>query len=319
MFAMAADLEPTLASRVKSVASDHVSGASVLTRQAIDILTEACLCDRATVDTVACALCAAQPAMAPVWNVAALAAGADGLNGVQNFTVQFERSPSALARVLRRLLMMGRNGPGHDVGPMVIATVSASKSVQFCLKVLAKTTELHVVCTEARPLLEGRRMAADLAHSGISTTVCTDAGIGAVVEASMPQLEAVIVGADAVAPRWFINKCGTRQLVTTAASLGVPAYVVASRDKFINSILAAELRPNEGPPEEIWDAAPLGVTVANPYFERVPIDSAAMFITDVGAVGPGSVPDLCQSIVNVSDSTHLVEMVRRNLDDHNPQ
>ena len=91
-------------------------------------------------------------------------------------------------------------------------------------------------------------MATDLVADGISTTLCTDVGIGAVMATTGPQLEAVVVGADAVAPRWFINKCGTRHVVEVATGLGVPSYVVATRDKFIRETLADELRSNQGPP-----------------------------------------------------------------------
>ena len=74
---MAADLDPALAVRVRAVADDHLSGASRLTQVAMEILLDAHRVGDG--DAAACALCAAQPAMASVWNAAAVAVGADGL------------------------------------------------------------------------------------------------------------------------------------------------------------------------------------------------------------------------------------------------
>ena len=309
-FTVSSDLDPTWVARVAAIAADHRSGASTLTPKAIQILIDAHRMDTDTVDAVAAALCTAQPAMASVWNAAAVAVGDGGLDAIQRLATQVQRAPEALSRLLTDLLLT-RACPRDVSGPLVVATVSASESVRVCLEALCAQTELRVICAEARPLMEGRQIATELAGAGVPTTVCTDVGIGAVIEGTGAQLEAVVVGADAVASRWFVNKCGTRQLVDVAASLGVPSYVVASRDKFIHEVLADELRPNQGPTDEVWADPPRGVTVANPYFERIPVESVATFVTDSGFLGPASVPDLCQSVVSRSDSVRLATIVRR--------
>ena len=263
------------------------------------------------VDAAACALCAAQPAMASVWNAAAVAVGADGLCRLQRLNQQVRRAPRVLARVLTDLLLTRDEAARALSAPLVVATVSASASVRVCLEALSERTRLEVICTEARPLLEGRRMAADLVGAGIPATLCTDAGIGTVMAEAGPALQAVIVGADAVTPRWFVNKCGTRHVVEVAASLGVPSYVVGSREKFITEILADELRSNRGTPEEVWAHPPPDVTIANPYFERIPVELVAMFVTDAGPIGPASVQGLCQSVMSQADLARLVGIIRR--------
>ena len=307
---MAADLDPALAARVDVVAADHLSGASSLTHVAMEILIDALRAGAGTVDAAACALCAAQPTMASVWNAAAVAVGPSGLDRLQRLDQQVRRAPPILARVLTDLLLTRSERQYAESRTLVVATVSASASVRVCLEALSERTSLHVICTEARPLMEGRQMATNLVDAGIPATVCTDAGIGAVMEATGPQLEGVIVGADAVAPGWFVNKCGTRHVVEVAAGLGVPSYVVGSRDKFIRDTLADELGGSQGPPEEVWEHPPPGVAVANPYFERVPVELAAMFVTDVGPLGPASVSELCQSVVTRSDSDRLAGIIR---------
>lgn len=313
---MPADLDPTLVARIDSIAGDHLSGASLLTRKAVAILVDAHRAGADTLHAAASALCLAQPTMGSVWNAAALAVGKGGPTPLrlQGFSMQLDRAPRALARVLTDLVLTRQEKPAAVTQPVVVATVSASESVRHCLEALSEQVRLKVICAEARPLLEGRQIATQLAAAGIATTVCTDAGIGAVVAATGAQLEAVVVGADAVAPRWFVNKCGTRNLVDVAASVGVPSYVVASRDKFVDTTLAEMLRPTQGPPDEVWEAPPQGVGVVNPYFERVPVESVATFVTDIGPVGPGSVSELCQSVVSREDSIHLAHLVRLSAD-----
>ncbi|MGH6912594.1 MAG: hypothetical protein ACREH3_02680, partial [Geminicoccales bacterium] len=176
-------------------------------------------------------------------------------------------------------------GTGHPAGaPLRIVTISYSRSVRRVLEHLARDRPVHVACSEGRPMLEGRRMAGRLAAAGIPVTFFTDAAIAHALD----DAHEVVVGADAVAPEWFLNKSGTRLLVATAAQLGIPVYVVASREKFVGAEAARRLRPREGDPAEVWDP-PRGVAVRNPYFEQVPVELVSGLITDVGVLPPAEV------------------------------
>ena len=126
----------------------------------------------------------------------------------------------------------------------------------------------------------------------------------------LERVDAVLMGADAISPRWFINKSGSRQVVATAVEMSVPVYVVAGREKFIESPLDDLLQLGSGPPDEVWNGASDGVTVANPYFERVPIGMIAGIVTDAGTVGPGSVPDICASVVSATDAERLAGLIK---------
>ena len=155
-------------------------------------------------------------------------------------------------------------------------------------------------------MFEGRGRAASLAGEGVASTLCTDAAVGARLE----RVQAVLVGADAVSARWFINKCGTQQVAALADKLGVPVYVVVSRDKFIGPPLAEMLELAGGPAAEVWDTPPSGVTVDNLYFERVPTSGLASVITDAGVIGPGSVAEVCSSQVRAPDTSRLLDALR---------
>jgi len=127
---------------------------------------------------------------------------------------------------------------------------------------------------------------------GVPVTCFTDAAIGHALGGA----DAVLVGADAVAAEWFLNKSGTRMLAATAAQEGVPLYVLASRDKFVSHTIANRLAGREGSSAEVWQGAPAGVAVRNPYFESTPLDLVTAIITDAGVLGAALAPEVCASM-----------------------
>jgi translation initiation factor 2B subunit (eIF-2B alpha/beta/delta family) len=138
--------------------------------------------------------------------------------------------------------------------------------------------EFSVVCAESRPGLEGRALAAALASDRVAVAVVADAAAAADLRAG----DLVLVGADAVAADWFINKTGTRPLCAAATLAGVPAYVVAGREKFVPGPLARRLTLRAHDPADIWRDPGPGLVVTNALFERVPLDHVAAVLTDVG-------------------------------------
>jgi ribose 1,5-bisphosphate isomerase len=270
--------------RISLVASDRESGASEILDEVIRLLREA-LATAAPVKLVARALCRAQPTMAPVWNAALEAvASAHAPQRFERFAERVARAPEALTRF----------AADHFAGdapslPLRLVTVSFSRSVFIVLEALARTHALRVACSEGRPALEGRRLASRLAATGIPVTYFSDAAIGQ----ALASADLVLVGADTVAPEWFLNKSGTRMLAAAATQQGLPVYVVATRDKFVSHAVAVRMVVREGAPAEIWETPPAGVTVRNPYFEPTPLDLVTSVITDLGVLGTGMVPDVC--------------------------
>jgi methylthioribose-1-phosphate isomerase len=119
----------------------------------------------------------------------------------------------------------------------------------------------------------------------------TDAGVGAALD----HTDAVLLGADAVAPRWFLNKVGSAALAAAASSRGTPVYLVAGRDKFVPPQLEAALTIEMHPADEVWDTPPPGVVVRNAYFERVPLDLVTALVTDAGLLTPDMVEEACRA------------------------
>ena len=78
-----------------------------------------------------------------------------------------------------------------------------------------------------------------------------------------------------------------------AAELRVPVYVVATGDKFVPPGVATVLQLRQGPVAEVWDQPPHGVTVRNPYFERVPLTLVRAVLSDGGVLDAGLVRKRC--------------------------
>ena len=202
------------------------------------------------------------------------------------FTERVARAPAALARFA--LAAFEPDG-GR---PLRIVTVSASASVFVVVQALSGRGSVSVACSESRPALEGRRLANRIARLGVPVSCFCDAAIAH----ALTNADAVIVGADAVGSREFVNKSGTWMLAAAAAGTAVPVYVAATRDKFASPALWTRLTIREGHSNEVWESPPPGVTVRNPYFERTPLDLVTSVISDAGVLGTGMVAQVCESM-----------------------
>ena len=272
--------------RIALLASDRESGASEILDEVLGVFRDA-IAAGVPLLPVARALCRAQPSMASVWNAALEIVAADGPEErLDGLAARVARAPEALARVAAGYFQ------ADGSGPLRLVTMSFSRTVLTVLERIAATRQLRVSCSESRPALEGRRLASRLAAAGIAVTYFSDAAISQAVGAA----DAVVFGADAVAPEWFLNKSGTRMLAAAAGQQGVPVHVIATRDKFVSHAVGARLAMREGAASEIWESPPAGVTVRNPYFESTPLELVATLITDMGVLGAGLAIDVCEAV-----------------------
>jgi translation initiation factor 2B subunit (eIF-2B alpha/beta/delta family) len=297
-----------LTRQVEAIARDREAGASEILQRVLAVLQAVMsqpVDDRVR---IARAVCRAQPGMAPVWNAALAAASDDNQPArFQRFADRVRRASAALTRLVSELFADAttRRTPAGP-GPLSLVTLSRSGSVEQALVRLAQTQPIRVTAAEGRPALEGRRLATQLAEAGAAVTLVSDAAIAE----GLHEADAVVVGADAVASDWIMNKVGTRMLAAAASLAGVPVYVVAGREKFCAPTLAPSVVPRDGAPGEIWDAPSPGIVVRNPYFERVPLDLVAAVVTDAGVIPAANVAQVCASL-GPATPAELVEQLAR--------
>lgn len=274
----------TLVERAQAIAANRDAGASEIVGILLPLLSEALEQGVDATLAIARIVCRGQPAMAPVWNACAAAvADAERPGRFRQARAEIERGPASLVSMAAPVLAEALAG----IASPQILTVSYSASVARVLDALIRRGPMRVVCGEGRPRYEGRRLAVTLASAGAEVTMTTDAALTSFLSTT----HAILVGADAVGARSWINKVGTRGLAAAAALSGVPVYVVATRDKALAKPLADRWIGVEGAAEEIWADAPPELDIRNPYFEPTPVELATIFLTDVAAIAP---PDIGQ-------------------------
>lgn len=283
-------MDATLVDGVRRLAADAESGASELLPHALALLRAARAQGRTALVEVARGVCAAQPSMAPLWNAAAAALAAPEPDAPADRLEVIERHSRRSGAALRRLAIELLQGAAAT-GSLHVTTCSFSGTVLGTLLELGERVKLTVACAEGRPAFEGRRLAAGLAAGTVAVDFYTDAGLSV----ALTHTDALVVGADAIAPEWFLNKCGTRLLAASAAALGVPVYVLATRDKFVAPALAPLLSVADHDPAEIWPSSAGRVRIRNPYFEAVPLSLVSALVTDAGVLAADAAPEACRA------------------------
>ena len=151
------------------------------------------------------------------------------------------RADAALARTVQlgHARLSGISGP--------IVTHSASSTIR---QLLAAVAPGRVIVGASEPGGEGRGLAAELGARCVSDADAVR---------QLSQARAVLVGADAIGTRSFVNKVGTLALAEAAHEAGTPFFVVAESFKWV---------PLTDPP------------VVEPAFEAVPNALVGEFLAD---------------------------------------
>lgn len=273
------------------LAGDRTSSATVLAGRAESLLRAARTAGGAHIRKAARQVCGAQPSMGVLWNLAASALDTEP-DAFERLAARARKSADAVGRYATALL--------KDEVRRVI-TSSRSAVVEACARALGAP----VLCAESRPGLEGRSLAAALATHGLQVTVVADAAIASDFQAG----DVVLVGADAIADEWFINKVGTGQLCAAAQLSGVPAYVVSGREKCVAPEIATRLTLASDASATLWGDPPAGVRVLNPLFERIALDRVVGVISDAGLLAGDMVRAACAGVVRPSAVRALVDLM----------
>ncbi len=177
-------------------------------------------------------------------------------------------------------------------GKETIITHSSGSTVRRALLYAReKGLEPTIICTESRPIYEGKQLAEDMSDAGLDVTLVVDAAIFQEIESA----DLVLLGADSISIQGLVNKIGTKGVAQVARNLRKDIYVLAGTDK----VMPLGVRPYEKDlrdPGEIYKGDH-GLKVKNYYF-----DLTSMGLMD-GLVTEDGIYDIYQ----------LMELIDRNV------
>jgi ribose 1,5-bisphosphate isomerase len=146
---------------------------------------------------------------------------------------------------------------------------------------------VKAICTETRPLFQGRKTAKELANAGVPTRMIVDSA----VKSFSSEVDAVLVGADSIdSVGNLINKIGTSTIALVAYEKDIPFYSAAELYKFDPmTIWGGIAKIEERDPSEIADVKKFkGVEIRNPAFDVTLAKYITAYITEKGVLPPQS-------------------------------
>ena len=174
---------------------------------------------------------------------------------------------------------------------MVVFTHCHSSTVTSLLSKAKKDGKaFEVVCTETRPIFQGRITAEEMLALGVKTTFIVDSA----ARSFMRDADIVIVGADAMTSEGnIINKIGTGTIALLAHEARKPFYVVAELLKFDPATVCGDYEQiEERSPYEVWKDAPEKLVIRNPVFDVTRRDFIHGVICEEGIIPPHSVKEV---------------------------
>ena len=174
---------------------------------------------------------------------------------------------------------------------MVVFTHCHSSTVTNILRKAKEDGKtFEVVCTETRPVFQGRITAKELLSFGIKTTFIVDSAARSFIR----NADLVIVGADAITSEGnVINKIGTGTIALLAHEARKPFYVVAELLKFDPATVCGEYEKiEERSPDEVWKEAPEKLVIRNPAFDVTRRDFIHGVICEEGIIPPHAVSEV---------------------------
>lgn len=172
-----------------------------------------------------------------------------------------------------------------------------------------KVKNLKAVCTETRPLFQGRITAQRLVDAGIDTTFIIDSVAETfIIDRGSHPIDVVFLGADEITMRGdAVNKIGSWGIALASYYVSKPLYV-------ITPILKVEVETAYRPVEieyrctvhdpanpavckvsdEVWPDAPKGLKIENPAFGIINREFITGYVTELGVIKPEDMASVIQ-------------------------
>lgn len=173
----------------------------------------------------------------------------------------------------------------------IVFTHCHSSTVIYLLKKAKEEGKsFEVICTETRPIFQGKTTVKEMLELGIKTTFIIDSA----ARSFMNKADIVFVGADAITSEGnVINKIGTSTIALIAHEARTPFYVVSELLKFDPETMHGDYEKiEERSPDEIWKNSPRNLIIRNPAFDISRRDFIHGIICEEGIISPHSVSEV---------------------------
>lgn len=284
---------------LRKVGEDRESGASSFVRITLEVLRVASLKSHANsiqelmdeLWDLAITLARARPTFSTIPNSVAyfleeITRGANQANSIEQFKRQIISSSLEIDRehlqARERVIQSSSALISHS---KTILTHSYSINVKEAL--LKYGRERNILCTESRPLFEGKTLANAISKSGIKCTLITEASVSSYIK----DVDLVLVGADAIYEDGsVVNKVGTRMIGIMAKDEGKPFFVISETWKMLRGRLVELFSPEEGDESEILGLeSQAGLKARNPYYDTTEPNLISGIVTEFGVLAPSEV------------------------------
>ena len=167
----------------------------------------------------------------------------------------------------------------------------SSTVVELIVSISKGDENFEVVCTETRPLYQGRITAKSLLNAGIKTTMIADsAGESFIIGRGSVPVDMVLIGCDQITSKGHaINKIGSWGLGVAAHYIGKPFYVVTPLLKMDTESFIHDVKIEVREDAELWKEAPKGLEMFNPAFEIVDNTLITGYVTELGIIKPSDI------------------------------
>ncbi len=169
---------------------------------------------------------------------------------------------------------------------MILTHCHSDEALAVIKKLKRKGKKISVIATKTEPLKQGVRTVKELTHARIPVTLIIDSAVGHF----MPDVDAVIVGTDAIRKKGVVNKIGTRLYATAAKEYNKPFYVVGNTLKLDKR---RKFEIEERPAKEVYMELKSGklkrVKIRNPAFDITPWKFVSKVITERGVYTPSQI------------------------------
>ncbi len=281
--------------RLRRLQANNTSGASTLLELAVDILEAFAeqLAFQSHHDfhpalvALVRALITAQPSMAPMINLAQQALQACPENSSSAAVSQpLHRFLADVRQHIRQSTTALSEQALSNIPPQAtILTYSNSGTVIAALQYAHDRDHVcRVILSESRPAFDGRPQAAVLLQHGTAI----EYGIDMALFERLPDVQIILVGADAVFPHGVVNKLGTHALAQIARHQRIPIYSLCTTNKFLPADATSLLQIAEHPSDEVWPDAPTGLNIRNHYFDTTPLGLLNGIVCEYGIYEPAA-------------------------------